>query len=154
MTIETADARARSRTALANDAWEAALTAHAVLMRRFQAQDVWHGMSMREYDVLYTLSKCDRPQRLGELGRHVVLSQPALSRLVDRLVDRGLLSRCADPDDARAAHLSLTEAGRELQRRIGRGHGRHVAEALTARLSDEELELLETLSVKLAEEAP
>ena len=148
----TAEAMSRSRTVLANDAWEAALTAHAVLMRRFAEQDVWHGLSMREYDVLYTLSKCGGPHRIGELGRHVLLSQPALSRLVDRLVERGLLSRCADPADARAAHLSLTTAGRALQREVGLAHGAAVAQAMTAALTDEELELLRSLSLKLSQE--
>ena len=81
----------------ANDAWEALLSAHASLMRRFGAQDVWTDLSMREYDVLYTLSKCPDPIRLTELNRHVLLSQPALSRMVDRLADRGLVSRAADP---------------------------------------------------------
>ncbi|MFP5359527.1 MAG: hypothetical protein ACLGHM_03410, partial [Actinomycetes bacterium] len=89
-TAPTRDAApTRGRTRLANDAWEAALGAHGTLMRQFAADDVWEDLSMREYDVLYTLSKCDTPQRLGDLGRHVVLSQPGLSRLVDRLVERG-----------------------------------------------------------------
>src|SRR3974377_314475 len=69
----------------ANDAWEALLSAHASLIRRFGEQDVWKDVSMKEYDVLYTLSKCDSPIRLTELNRHVLLSQPALSRMVDRL---------------------------------------------------------------------
>jgi len=86
---------------LANDAWEALLTAHASLMKQFAAQDIWEDISVREYDVLYTLSKCDEPLRLGELNRHVLLSQPALSRLVDRLADRGLIHRTADPSDGR-----------------------------------------------------
>ncbi len=145
----TAATATRGRTRLANDAWEAALGAHAALMRRFASEDVWEDVSMREYDVLYTLSKCDSPQRLSELGRHVLLSQPALSRLVDRLVERGLVGRCSDPSDARAAHLSLTESGRALQRRIGRAHGASVAAAMTDALNDDELRLLESLSRRL-----
>lgn len=153
MTVTDSTTLPRSRTVLANQAWEAALTAHAVLMRRFAAEDVWHGLSMREYDVLYTLSKCDGPQRLSDLGRHVLLSQPALSRLVERLVERNLLARCADPADARAAHISLTTAGRALQREIGLTHGEAVAQSMTAALTDDELRLLEALSTKLAQEA-
>jgi len=84
---------------LANDAWEALLTAHATLMKQFAAEDIWADVSMREYDVLYTLSKCPEPLRLSELNRHVLLSQPALSRLVDRLAERGLVERHADPAD-------------------------------------------------------
>ena len=58
-------------TNLANDAWEALLSAHGVLMKQFAAEDVWQGASMREYDVLYTLSKCPDPINLRELNRHV-----------------------------------------------------------------------------------
>jgi hypothetical protein len=46
----------------ANDAWEALMTAHASLIRQFNAEDVWEDLSMKEYDVLYTLSKCSNPR--------------------------------------------------------------------------------------------
>ena len=137
----------------ANDAWEAMLTAHAALMRRFSAQDVWEDFSMKEYDVLYTLSKCENPIRLSELNRHVLLSQPALSRMVDRLADRGLVSRAADPRDGRGVGLSLTEAGRAVQRRIGRRHGRSVAQAMLAGLTPAELRELGQLCARLTDAA-
>ena len=75
------------RRHLANDAWEALLSAHAVLMKQFAAEDIWRDVSMREYDVLYTLSKGPEPQRISDLNRHVLLSQPALSRRGTRFVD-------------------------------------------------------------------
>jgi DNA-binding MarR family transcriptional regulator len=139
-----------SRTRLANDAWEALLSAHARLMKQFAAEDSWQDLSMREYDVLYTLSKRREPLRLGELHRHVLLSQPALSRMVDRLVERGLLQRCPDPADGRGVRLSLTDAGRDTQQRIGRRHARSVAQALTAELGPEELGQLAAICWKLA----
>jgi len=139
-----------SQPNLANDAWEALLTAHAVVMKQFAAEDIWADVSMREYDVLYTLSKCPEPVRLTELNRHVLLSQPALSRLVDRLAERGLVERCADPADGRGVRLSLTEAGRALQRAIGRRHARGVARAMTAALNHAELAQLEAICRKLA----
>jgi len=135
---------------LANDAWEALLTAHAVVMKQFAAQDIWADVSMREYDVLYTLSKYPEPLRLSELNRHVLLSQPALSRLVDRLVERGLVERHADPADGRGVRLSLTGTGRARQREIGRRHARGVARAMTAGLTRRELAQLETICRKLA----
>ena len=133
---------------LANDAWEGVLTAHAVLMRRFAETDVWKDASIREYDVLYTLSKCVEPQRITDLGQYVLLSQPALSRLVDRLVERGLVSRCGDSADARAVRVALTDSGRELQRSIGRVHALDVAAAMSP-LTDEELTTLACLTAKL-----
>jgi DNA-binding MarR family transcriptional regulator len=134
----------------ANDAWEALLTAHASLIRRFNAQDVWEDFSMKEYDVLYTLSKCPDPIRLSELNRHVLLSQPALSRMVDRLAERGLVSRSTDPSDGRGVRLALTEEGLAVQRRIGRRHGRSVAHAMLARLAPAELSQFEELCARLA----
>ena len=139
-----------SRTALANDAWEALLSAHARLMKQFATEDIWQDLSMREYDVLYTLSKCRQPVRMGQLHRHVLLSQPALSRMVDRLVERGFVERCPDPADGRGVRLWLTEAGREQQRQIGRRHAGSVARALTAELGPDELRQLATIGWKLA----
>ncbi len=138
------------RRRLANSAWEALLSAHASLIKEFGAQDVWDELSMREYDVLYTLSKCPEPVRLGELNRHVLLSQPALSRMVDRLVARGLIERKPDPADGRGVLLSLTYAGQVRQREVGRRHARSVARALTDGLSRDELAQLEAICRKLA----
>jgi len=135
---------------LANDAWEALLSAHAGLTKQFAAQDIWQDLSMREYDVLYTLSKCPAPERMGELNRHLLLSQPALSRMVDRLVDRGLVQRQTDPADGRGVLLALTDAGLALQRQIGRRHARGVARAMTQELTPAELRQLEALCLKLA----
>ena len=134
----------------ANDAWEALLSAHATLMKQFAAEDIWTDLSMREYDVLYTLSKCRDPINMRELNRHVLLSQPALSRLVDRLAERGFIRRLPDPADGRSTRLALTEAGRAVQRRIGRQHARGVARAMTAGLDPGELKQLETICLKLA----
>ena len=135
---------------LANQAWEAMLTAHTRLMRQFEAADVWDDLSMREYDVLYTLSKCDRPVRMRELGREVLLSQPGLSRLVDRLVQRGLVERSPDPADGRSVRVALTPAGRERQKQVGRQHARSVARAMSA-VDPNDLARLRAITTKLVD---
>lgn len=127
------------------------MAAHAMLIKHLAATDVWDGLSMREYDVLYTLSKCPAPIAQSELERHVLLSQPAISRLVDRLVSRGLVCRTADRTDGRRVLLSLTESGRDIQHRIGSRHARDVTRAVTARLTRGEIAELRRLARKLAE---
>ena len=139
----------RGAVRTANDAWESLLEAHSSLLREFRAEEIWTDLSMREYDVLYTLAKAGGPIRIGELQSHVLLSQPALSRMVDRLAGRGLLRRSTDPSDARAVLLSLSDAGAELQREVGRRHARHVAKALTERLDPAALTQLESLCRQL-----
>lgn len=134
---------------LANQAWEAMLTAHAQLIREFEADDVWGDLGMREYDVLYTLSKRPDPVRIGELGSRVLLSQPGLSRLVERLAQRGLVERSTDPSDRRLVLVRLTDAGAARQKVIGRQHARSVARALSG-LDADELRQLGALAGKLS----
>lgn len=128
------------------------MTAHTALLREFAAEPVWadHGLSMREYDVLYTLAKRGGPARIGELREGVLLSQPALSRLVDRLAARGFVDRAGDAEDGRAVRVGLTPAGADLQRAVGRAHARSVARAVGGALSAEELGELERLTARLA----
>jgi DNA-binding MarR family transcriptional regulator len=130
------------RARLANDAWESLLTVHATFMKSFAAAPIWGEVSMKEYDVLYALTKAEGPVRLTDLHRRVLLSQPALSRMVDRLVDRGLVERCEDAGDKRVVRLALTDAGRACQREVGRAHARDVSAAMTERVTDTDLDEL------------
>lgn len=144
----------RTDVRLANAGWEALMTAHSTLMAVYVTEDMWGEVSMREYDVLYTLAKCGAPMRLSEVQSGVLLSQPALSRMVERLVCRGLLLRETDTEDGRAVRISLTPKGAELQREVGRAHGRSVAREVGARLSREEMAELKQLCEKLATPHP
>jgi DNA-binding MarR family transcriptional regulator len=134
------------RAQLANDAWESLLTVHATFMKSFAAEPIWGQVSMKEYDVLYALTKADGPVRLTDLHRRVLLSQPALSRMVDRLVERGLVERCEDAGDRRVVRLALTDAGRSCQREVGRAHARDVTAAMTRTVTDSDLEELRRIT--------
>jgi len=130
----------RSTTKVANEAWEALFRAQSTISQELTARDAWEDLVPREYGVLYALSSAPEGLRITELGEDVLLTQPGMSRLVARLEARGLVRRLDDPDDARACRIRLTPAGAATQRRIGRAHARHVAEAMTHNLGREELE--------------
>ena len=51
------------------------------------------------------------PMRLGELASQSRVSQPTMTKIVKNLVDSGWLARIADPADARAWQIQLTEVG-------------------------------------------
>jgi DNA-binding MarR family transcriptional regulator len=71
------------------------------------------GLDLQTYDALLHVHEAgDRGIRMSDLARSVVLSKSGLTTLVDRLEDRGLLRRVADPDDRRAIRITLTERGR------------------------------------------
>jgi DNA-binding MarR family transcriptional regulator len=141
---------ASERKRLAAETWESLFRAQVSIARRLQADTVFSEVSMREYDVLFNLSRCPSGWlRLNELNEHVLLSQPSISRMVERLERQGLVQRRTVQEDKRGVLIGLTDAGRELQRRVGRRHVQDIDELVGASLSAEELEQLRQLTDKL-----
>ncbi|MFE5036936.1 MarR family winged helix-turn-helix transcriptional regulator [Streptomyces sp. NPDC056683] len=139
---------------LANEAWEAMFRAQATLAREFEYEGDWGGFPPREYGVLYALAGAKDGLRITDLIDDALLTQAGVSRLVARMEKRGLVERRPDPDDARACRIVLTAEGREVQRRLGRAHARHVTTAMTRALSREQLETLRELGHALLAAAP
>lgn len=134
----------------AAEAWESLFRAQVALMRRFQRDDVWGELTIREYDVLFTLSGCpDGTARLRELGEGSLLTQPSLSRLVERLEHDGLVRRGPVEGDARGVAVSLTPEGVRVQREIGRRHVRSIRRLVGGALDSGELATLRALTDKL-----
>ncbi|WP_454043095.1 MarR family winged helix-turn-helix transcriptional regulator [Cellulosimicrobium sp. Marseille-Q8652] len=135
---------------LAVETWESLFRAQVALMRRLQSDPVWDDLTMREYDVLFSLTKGPAEgMRLRDLNALILLSQPSLSRMVERLERRGLVDRSADPGDARGTVVRLTERGADRQRVIGRAHARAIATYVGGALDDDELEALGALLERL-----
>lgn len=106
-----------------------------------------HGLSVNEFDVLINLGPHESC-RHGDLADRVVLSRTALTRLIDRLSSRGLVTRDEDPDDNRSIRICLTDAGRQLRRAAARTNTR-VVQTQFARLSPEDLTQLQEILNRL-----
>ena len=126
---------------LANESWEALLSAQVSVMRGFAAERMWDEVSINEYDVLYALKKAGCALRQSELTKQVLLSQPALSRLVERLEQRGLVRRSSDTRDKRGVLVELTDAGAAAQQRTGTRHARSVEERMRSLTPDQQRQL-------------
>ena len=124
------------RRRLAADAWGALLQVHALLVPvldrtlREAAQ-----LPLTWYDVLLELSAADdQGLTMSDLAGRVVLSRTRVSRVVDELVDAGLVRREANPADARSAFAMLTAEGRARFRQAApiylAGIEQHFAQAL------------------------
>jgi DNA-binding MarR family transcriptional regulator len=90
--------------------------------------------------VLHTLAR-KGPLRLTDLTATEQLKQPALTSLVAKLEQDGLVSRRPDPRDGRAVLLSLTREGKQVVRSR---HADRIANLsrLVDQLNDEEREVL------------
>ncbi len=72
-------------------------------------------LSVVEYTVLDALSRQDGwHMRMQQLSRAAALSPSATTRLVNRLEDRGLITRILCADDRRGIYTELTPSGVEL----------------------------------------
>src|SRR5690625_3584834 len=132
-------------------AWEALLRAQAHLMKRFEQAGDFQPLSAREYDVLFNLVSGDGCLPMKDLVHNALVSQPSLSRMVDRLMAKGLVKRVANTHDRRAIDVEITKEGRAMQREIGRKHVRTIAQELSP-LSNQELDQLTALCTKLRKE--
>lgn len=143
-----------SDRSIAVDAWEALYRAQVAVLRQLRNEFPDNGTSLTEYDVLFNLSRQQgHSLRIRDLNRHLLLTQPSVSRLLDRLVARGLVTKSGDPDDARGTFVTLTDAGSAEFRRVGTRHSRSIAEKMTV-LTPEELRALTEITDKLRAGAP
>jgi DNA-binding MarR family transcriptional regulator len=111
----------------------------------------------RSFDVSQTVSRTggsllrrlvdDGPARITALAEAEHVSQPAMTAAIKRLAAQGYVTRQADPDDARAVRVAITDQGakvvamwrEQLARRVADvvenqdpQHRRQLAEALPA----------------------
>ena len=68
---------------------------------------------------------------LSDLANHIGLSMPSMSKLIDGLVSRKLVTRASDTLDRRRICLSLTPLGREELKAAHRFTERYLADRLS-----------------------
>jgi DNA-binding MarR family transcriptional regulator len=139
-----------SEKSLAVDAWESLFRAQVSVLRQLNAEFPSSELSFNEYDVLFNLSKQPgRRLRIRDLNRHLLLTQPSVSRLVDRLVTGGFVLKQPDPSDGRGTIVELTDAGYASFRRVAVVHAESISNRVGGVLSSDELVQLTALTEKL-----
>jgi DNA-binding MarR family transcriptional regulator len=142
-----------SRSKLAADAWGSLLRLHASLVPRFdEAVRSATGLPLAWYDVLLELAYApDGRLRIGDLGDRVVLSRSRVSRVVDEMAGRGLLSKEGDPTDGRSSYAVLTATGRTRFKAAAAVYVRAIEQQFAADLTSDELRQLTALLARILE---
>src|SRR5258707_12367253 len=68
------------------------------------------------------------PQRITTMAAAEGVSQPSMTQLVQRLEQRGLVTRTSDPSDGRGALVSLTSEGRAVLAARRQRNARRIAD--------------------------
>lgn len=113
------------------------------------------GLGNGDFDVLAALRRSGGPCALsaGELSRTVLVTTGAITKRVDRLEARGLVSRSVAEEDSRGRLITLTPEGVELADRLITVHLDNQRRLLTG-LSEEERAHLTGLLERLAATLP
>src|SRR5262245_17463130 len=69
--------------------------------------------SMARFDVMSQLERFPDGLTMSELSRRLIVSNGAITGLVDKLVEAGLVTRREDPNDRRSMIVRLTRKGRD-----------------------------------------
>jgi DNA-binding MarR family transcriptional regulator len=84
------------------------------LVRILKTEDV----SATQYNVLRILRGSPAGLPCGEIGTRMITRDPDVTRLLDRLEKRGLISRCREPEDRRTVMARITPDGLKLLARL------------------------------------
>jgi DNA-binding MarR family transcriptional regulator len=124
------------------DAWLAFLKAHAVITALLDRELLdAHGISLAGYEVLAFLSRArGRRMRMSDLAGMVLISPGAVTRRVEALEARGLVTRSRSTSDARVVEASLTEAGMKVLKALTPTHVRGVRAHFADQLTPKELQ--------------
>ncbi|MFG1830907.1 MarR family winged helix-turn-helix transcriptional regulator [Micromonospora chersina] len=118
----------------------------AALRPPFAEADLGNG----EFDVLAALRREGTPYMLtaGQLSQRMLVTTGAVTKRVDRLIARGLVSRSVSSSDARGRVVGLTPAGVALTDRLIEQHLANEA-AILRELSDTDRTALKRLLATL-----
>jgi DNA-binding MarR family transcriptional regulator len=122
--------RATEDTALI-ETWHTVLDRHARVTGALEHALAEHDLGVSEYEVLERLAAIeDDGCRMHDLAESIHLSQSALSRVVGRLEDNGLVERKMCPEDRRGIYAALTKEGRKRYEAARPAHRAVLAEHL------------------------
>jgi len=99
-------------TAVIVDELAAALTVDLErIMGLYRSLTAPDGLSLTAAATLAAIER-HGPQRLTALAAREGVTQPAMTQLISRLEDAGLVRRESDPDDGRVVLVTITDEGR------------------------------------------
>ena len=87
----------------------------AALSARGAAELAGHGLAPAEFDVCLRLARSPEGLlRMTDLAAQTTLTSSGITRVVDRLVERGLVTRRACATDRRTTYAVISDSGRQL----------------------------------------
>lgn len=135
------------------EVWRAFDRAHASVARQLETDLVeLHRLPLAWYEVLARLAEADgRRLRMSQLADMVMLSPSGMTRLIDRMINAGLIRRVPAEKDARGTYAALADAGLARLDEAVDTHERGVRDYLLSRFGEGELDRFAAFLHRVAE---
>jgi DNA-binding MarR family transcriptional regulator len=107
-----------------------------------------HDITLQQYNILRILKgQFPKPSTIGLLTERMLDKMSNASRLVEKLLAKGLVERNTCPKDRRQVHVLITEKGKDLVELLSKELDQH--NLASDKLDEKELALLSDLLDKL-----
>src|ERR1700753_2986946 len=118
------------------------------LSNTFRCKFERHNLTQQQFNILRILrGQYPKPATINLLKERMLDKMSDTSRIVDRLVQKGLVSRCTNSRDRRAVDIRISETGMDILAKMDAEF--KTKDALKNNLTEEEAGLLSDLLDKL-----
>ncbi len=127
------------------------LRAADVVRRRMAAVVEPYGVTVQQYNVLRILRGAGEPLPILAIAERMIEGTPGITRLLDRIEAKGLVTRVRDTKDRRVYHCSITQVGLELLASMDAAVDAVDEAAVGALTPDDASELVRMLAIVISE---
>ncbi len=102
------------------------------------------GLTLVQFDVIATLGN-QSPMTFKELGFKTLISKSALTGVVERMAQKGMLTISDNPDDARSQKITLSTKGKKIFLKVFPAHINHLETAFNQLSENQLIDISESL---------
>jgi DNA-binding MarR family transcriptional regulator len=106
--------------------------ASVAVTARALVETAGHELTFLGWRTLVVVGSGSEQMRLSEVAERLGLSRPSASKLVRRMVRKGLIELAPDPQDGRGVRLSLSSEGSRLQQAVVDRRRALIAESMSS----------------------
>jgi DNA-binding MarR family transcriptional regulator len=126
----------------------------SILRRGLEEELSQFDITLQQFNVLRILRGAKEPLPTMEIGTRMIEREPGITRLINRIESKGLVTRKRCPEDARRIWVEISKEGLALLDRIGEPADwgiQHSVDALSDSESDALLSSLNKIRAALSE---
>jgi MarR family transcriptional regulator, 2-MHQ and catechol-resistance regulon repressor len=118
------------------------------IQERIRDEMTKNKLSITEFSVLEVLYLKGK-QTIQQIGHSILISSGSMTYVIDKLEEKGLLNRNDCPNDRRVIHVTLTNDGMHLLKKIMPKH-QELVDYIFGSLNNEETQIMVSLLKKIS----